>query len=224
MTSCPNSLDQFYANFTNKWLQNFVQRCIFEFHINEYQIEGISHFVLSVLYFNNAECVQLLQKKPSGLIHIMDDQACQSHKKTDNIMVKAFDKCWENQSSFKVRIINHAGHPMFTVNHFNEPMMYSFESFLECKLDSLNPNFISLLYSSLISSSDGAEGVGSANPFVKGLFSSKAIMTQAYPKNDDTIISAQQTIKSMHALLTCCKGTIKHMAMVHEDGSVKQQD
>ncbi|KAF8137081.1 hypothetical protein EV363DRAFT_1156164 [Boletus edulis] len=31
-------------------------------------------------HFDNAECVRLLQNKPGGLVHIMDDQACRSHK------------------------------------------------------------------------------------------------------------------------------------------------
>ncbi|KAG6369078.1 P-loop containing nucleoside triphosphate hydrolase protein [Boletus reticuloceps] len=75
-TCCPNSLDQFCINFANEHLQNFVQKCIFESHIDEYWTEGISPFVPSVLYFGNAECVHLLQNKPGGLIHIMDDQAC----------------------------------------------------------------------------------------------------------------------------------------------------
>ncbi|KAG6370549.1 P-loop containing nucleoside triphosphate hydrolase protein [Boletus reticuloceps] len=75
MTSRPNSLDQFCINFANEHLQNFVQKCIFESHVDEYRTEGISRFVPSVPYFDNAECVRLLQNKPGGLIHIMDDQA-----------------------------------------------------------------------------------------------------------------------------------------------------
>jgi len=38
---------------------------------------------------------------------------------------------------------------------------------------------------------DGSEGSGTINPFVKGLFSAKAIATQAHPRNEDTIVAAQ---------------------------------
>ncbi|KAG6371429.1 hypothetical protein JVT61DRAFT_9442 [Boletus reticuloceps] len=62
-------------------------------------------------------------------------------------------------------------------------MSYASEGFLECNLGSLNPNFVSLLSGSLAGASDGAEGLRSANPFVKGLFSAKDIATQAHPKN-----------------------------------------
>ncbi|KAG6377242.1 P-loop containing nucleoside triphosphate hydrolase protein [Boletus reticuloceps] len=224
MTSHPNSLDQFCINFTNEHLQNFVQKCIFESHIDEYRTEGISRFFPSVPYFDNAECVRLLQNKPGGLIHIMDDQARRSHKKTDLTMVEAFGKRWGNHSSFKVGPVDRSGSPTFTVNHFNGPVSYSSEGFLERNLDSLNPDFVSLLRGSLAGASDGAEGAGSANPFVKGLFSAKAIATQAHPKNKDTIISAQQPVKPMRTPSTRRKGTVKRMATLREDSAVEEQE
>jgi chitin synthase len=44
MTSRPNSLDQFCINYANERLQNFIQKCMFESHVDEYQTEGISPF------------------------------------------------------------------------------------------------------------------------------------------------------------------------------------
>ncbi|KAG1744846.1 glycosyltransferase family 2 protein [Suillus lakei] len=222
MTSRPNSLDQFCVNFANERMQNFVQRRIFEAHVDEYQNEGISRFVPTVAYFDNAECVRLLQNKPGGLIHIMDDQARRSHKKTDHSMVEAFGKRWGNHSSFKVGAIDRSGFPTFTVNHFNGPVAYSAEGFLDRNLDALNPDFVSLLRGSASGVSDGAEGAGSMNPFVKGLFSGKAIATQAHPKNEDTIVAAQQPVKPMRAPSTRRKGTIKRMPTLRENGGDEQ--
>ncbi|KAG1847971.1 P-loop containing nucleoside triphosphate hydrolase protein [Suillus tomentosus] len=145
MTSRPNSPDQFCINFANERLQHFVQKRIFEAHVDEYQNEGISRFVPTVSYFDNSECVRLLQNKPGGLIHIMDDQARRSHKKTDHSMVEAFGKRWGNHSSFKVGVIDRSGFPTFTVNHFNGSVAYSAEGFLDRNLDALNPDFVSLL-------------------------------------------------------------------------------
>ncbi|KAG6371380.1 P-loop containing nucleoside triphosphate hydrolase protein [Boletus reticuloceps] len=162
MTSHPNSFDQFCINFTN------------ERYLSLHPL---------VPYFNNTECVHTLQNKPGGLIHIMDDQARWSHKKTDLTMVEAFGKRWGNHSSFNVRLGDRLGFPMFTINHSNGPMSYASEGFLERNLGSLNPDFVSLLSGSLAGALDGAEGLGSANPFVKGLFSAKDIATQAHPKN-----------------------------------------
>ncbi|KAF8438193.1 P-loop containing nucleoside triphosphate hydrolase protein [Boletus edulis BED1] len=55
MTSRPNSLDHFCINLANEHLQNFIQKCIFESHIDEYRTEGISRFVPSLPYFDNAD-------------------------------------------------------------------------------------------------------------------------------------------------------------------------
>ncbi|KAH7883110.1 glycosyltransferase family 2 protein [Phlebopus sp. FC_14] len=224
MSSRPNSLDQFCVNFANERLQNFVQKRLFEAHIDEYQTEGISRLVPSVPYFDNAECVRLLQNKPGGLIHIMDDQARRSHKKTDHTMVEAFGKRWGNHSSFKVGSVDRSGFPTFTVNHFNGPVTYSAEGFLERNLDALNPDFVSLLRGSTTSTTDGVEGTGSINPFVKGLFSGKAIATQAHPKSEDTIVSAQQPVKPMRAPSTRRKGTIKRMPTVREHAGIEEQE
>ncbi|KAF8545659.1 P-loop containing nucleoside triphosphate hydrolase protein [Imleria badia] len=69
------SLNQFCINYANEHLHNSIQKCMFESHVNGHQTEGISYFVPSVPYFDNAECIRLLQNKPGDLIHIMDDQA-----------------------------------------------------------------------------------------------------------------------------------------------------
>ena len=216
MTSRPNSLDQFCINFANERLHNWTQRQIFEDHINEYNLEGVSRFVPQVPYFDNAECVRLLQNQPGGLIHIMDDQARRAPKKTNHTMVEAFQKRWGNHSSFKAGSIDRSGFPTFTVNHFNGPVTYSSDNFLERNLDALNPDFVSLLRGA----SDGLDGSG--NPFVKGLFSAKAIATQAHPRNEDTIVAAQQAVKPMRAPSTRRKNTIRRMPTVRENADVEE--
>jgi chitin synthase len=128
-------------------------------------------------------------------------------------MVEAFQKRWANHSSFKTGDTDHSGHPTFTVNHFNGPVTYSSKSFLERNLDALNPDFVLLFRGT----SDGVESPGSIKPFVKGLFSAKAIATQAHPRNEDTIVSTQQPVKPMRAPSTRRKNT-KRMPTVRESG------
>ncbi|KDQ56608.1 glycosyltransferase family 2 protein [Jaapia argillacea MUCL 33604] len=211
MTSRPNSLDQFCVNFANERLQNFIQKRLFESHVSEYTVEGISNYVPQVPYFDNSECLRLLQNKPGGLIHIMDDQARRIPKKTNHTMVEAFGKRWGNHSSFKVGSVDRSGFPTFTVSHFNGPVTYSSESFLERNLDAVNPDFVSLLRGANPNVVEAAisETGGSGNPFVKGLFSNKAIATQAHPRNEDTIVSAQQPVKPMRAPSTRRKNTVR---------------
>ncbi|KAI6028269.1 hypothetical protein F5J12DRAFT_714621, partial [Pisolithus orientalis] len=103
----------------------------------------------------------------------------------------------------------------FTICHFNDPVTYSSEAFLECNLNALNPNFVALLCGMVAVAGlrDGAEGAGSINPFIKGLFSGKATATQAHPKSEDMIIVAQQPVKPMCAPSTCLKNTIHCMPL-----------
>lgn len=223
MTSRPNSLDQFCVNYANERLQNFVQKQMFESHAAQYTSEGISRFVPQVPYFDNSECIRLLQNKPGGLIHIMDDQARRMPRKTDHTMVEAFGKRWGNHSSFKVGTIDRSGFPTFTVNHFTGPVAYSSENFLERNLDALNPDFVSLLRGTSATDAPAADGSGSINPFVRGLFSAKAIATQAHPRNEETIVSAQQPIKPMRAPSTRRKNTIRRMPTVKET-DVEERD
>ncbi|KIK28141.1 hypothetical protein PISMIDRAFT_7668, partial [Pisolithus microcarpus 441] len=179
MTGRSNSLDQFCINFANERLHRFVQQRLFESHVDEYQ---------------SKECVRLFQNRPGGLIHIVDDQARWSHKKTDHTMVEAFAKRSGNHSSFKLGGgLDRSGFPTFTICLFNGPVTYSSEAFLECNLDALNSDFVALLRGMAVGTgvADGGEGAGSINPFVQ--------------------VAAQQPVKPMQVPSTGWKNTVRHM-------------
>ena len=224
LTSRPNGLDQFCVNFANERLQNFIQKRLFESHVSEYNSEGISRFVPQVPYFDNAECIRLLQHRPGGLVHIMDDQARRIPRKTNHTMVEAFAKRWGNHSSFKVGSADRSGFPTFTVNHFTGPVTYSSEGFLERNQDMMSPDFVQLLRGTSTSDQQAADGSGSINPFVRALFTSKAVATQVHPKNEETIISAQQPVKPMRAPSTRRKGTIKRMPTLRENDADEKEE
>ncbi|KAJ7506290.1 hypothetical protein B0H11DRAFT_1652014, partial [Mycena galericulata] len=75
----------------------------------------------------------------------------------------------------------------FTSSHFNGPVTYSTD-------DALNPDFVSLL----CRESDTGTG-GSVNPFIKGLFSGRR-SRRWRPRNEDTIVAAQQPVKPMRTV------------------------
>ncbi|KAJ7437700.1 P-loop containing nucleoside triphosphate hydrolase protein [Mycena latifolia] len=194
--SRPNSLDQFCINFANECLQSWTQQHIFEAHIAEYTTEGIIPCLVPVgiPYFDNAECIQLLQNKPGG----GQPGAPRAQEDGPHMMVQAFTKRWGNHSSFKMGGgLEHAGFPTFTIGHLNGPVTNSTEGFLARNQDALKPDFVSLLRSS-------GEG-GLVNPFVQG----RAIATQVHPRNEDMIVAVQQPVKPMRALSARRKGTIR---------------
>ncbi len=224
LTSRANGIDQFCVNFANERLQNFIQRRLFESHVSEYNNEGIARFVPQVPYFDNSECIRLLQHRPGGLIHIMDDQARRMPRKTNHTMVEAFSKRWANHSSFKVGSADRSGFPTFTVNHFAGPVTYSAEGFLERNQDTMSPDFVSLLRGTSTTDAPSQDGTGSINPFVRGLFTSKAVATQVHPRNEETIISAQQPVKPMRAPSTRRKNTIKRMPTLKEGEAEEKEE
>ncbi|KAI0089472.1 glycosyltransferase family 2 protein [Irpex rosettiformis] len=223
-TSRSNGLDQFCVNYANETLQHFIQKRLFESHVAEYNSEGIARFVPEIPYFDNAECMRLLTHKPGGLVHIMDDQARRQPRKTNQTMVEAFGKRWGNHSSFKVGVADRSGFPTFTINHFTGPVTYSSEGFLERNQDLMSPDFVSLLRGTSTTDTPAADGTGSINPFVRGLFTSKAVATQVHPRNEETIISAQQPVKPMRAPSTRRKGTIKRMPTVRETDDDREEE
>ena len=220
-----NSLDQFCVNFANERLQNWVQKRIFDRHTDEYMAEGIQQFSPPVSYFDNTECVRMITHHTGGLIHIMDDQARRAPKKTEHTMLEAFTKRWGNHASFKTGGTDRTGFPTFTINHYNGAVTYSSESWLEKNHDALNPDFVSLLRGANVAAP--SEQPGSNNPFVKGLFSSQAIATQAHPRNQETIVAAKQPVKPMRAPSTKRKQSIRRVGTQRRkggDGTIAEED
>ncbi|TFK50010.1 glycosyltransferase family 2 protein [Heliocybe sulcata] len=198
MTSRSNSLDQFCTNYANERLHHFMMKRIFESDVVELESEGLGHLIPQIPYYDNSECLRLIQNKPGGLIHIMDDQAARAPKKTDHTLAEAFGRRWGNHGSFKIGAVDNYGFPTFTIQHYNGPVTYSTEGLLERNLDAVNPDFVSLLCGPKLGSG-GPENAGSVNPFIKGLFSSKSMALQADPRGQGNIVAAQQPVKPMRA-------------------------
>ncbi|RXW18316.1 hypothetical protein EST38_g7538 [Candolleomyces aberdarensis] len=252
MSSRPNSLDQFVVNYANERVWGWVkERMVGPDVVKEHVSEGIEGYApafagvsgsssfspnlgglaLSLGWNDNNETLRLMHTYPGGLIHIMDDQARRQPKKTDGTMVEAFQKRWGNHTSFKTSGTIDTSSPnnhatglgaSFTISHFNGPVTYLAEHFLQKNLDAVNGDFVSLLRGTADPSSvhhhtasrmdpatAAAEGYGSINPFVKGLFSSGAVKTEAHPRNEDTIVSAQQSVGPMRAPSVRRRGTVR---------------
>lgn len=193
-----NFLDQFIVNFANESLHNFFLRNVFEHRKEEFAHEEIENVIPDVSFANNFECLRLITNQPGGLVHIMDDQARRMPKKTDQTMTEAFGKRWGNHSSFKLGPIDRSGATTFTISHFSGPVNYTSHQFLEKNSDLINPDFVSLLQGPLHASSTQLASnifTGSENAFIRGLFSSRSLNIQAHPRNEQTLVAAQHSLK-----------------------------
>lgn len=209
--STSNSLEQLCVNYANERMQNWILQRVFNGTKDEFAQEGLSHLVPSIPFFDNSECLRLMDNQPGGLIHITDDQARRAPKKTEETMMDAFSKRWGNHASFKLSGMDRTGFAAFTISHYTGPVTYSSEAFLAKDTDVINPDFVSLLKGTHVDEKQamsnqrghiphtGTEQPGSSNPFVQGLFTSRAIATEAHPHDEDTIVAAQQSVKPMRA-------------------------
>ncbi|KAI8597526.1 glycosyltransferase family 2 protein [Dissophora ornata] len=186
-----NGLDQFCVNYANERLHQFFLNQVFEASHADFELEGITS-IPRIHFFDNAACLQMLGQNPDdGLIGIMSSQSRHTSRKTDATMLDAFSKEFPRHHSLTVTR-NMNSHPSFTIQHFLAPVTYTVEGWLEQNVDNLSSDFVTLFR--------GGPGASpSMNPFVQGLFTDKALTTESHPRNNTTIVAAQQSSKPKRA-------------------------
>ncbi|KAF9364507.1 hypothetical protein BGX34_001337 [Mortierella sp. NVP85] len=204
-----NGLDQFCVNYANERLHQFFLNQVFETSQSDYELEGLTS-IPRTHFFDNAACLQLLGQQPEeGLIGIMSSQSRQTQRKTDTTMLEAFSKQYPRHDSLTITR-NMNSHPSFTIQHFLAPVTYTVEGWLEQNVDNLSSDFVTLFR--------GGSGVApSVNPFVQGLFTDKALTTESHPRNNKTIVAAQQSIKPKRA------PSMRRPKKVEGDSSAKKE-
>ncbi|KAL0061125.1 hypothetical protein AAF712_012045 [Marasmius tenuissimus] len=85
---------------------------------------------------------------------------------------------FSNHSSFKTGSIDRSGYPTFTVHHFNGPVTYSSENFLERNQHELNSDFVSLLRGG--AGDAGAVGVGELSFCIRGEHDAAGVLGEVW--------------------------------------------
>lgn len=200
-SSRPNSLDQLCVNYANERLQAFIYDRIMLSRQQEMTDEGLGAVSPPVGFFDNRACLKLLD----GIISTTDDLA-RKPKNSEHDMMKVFQREHGNHGHFKMSGMDRSGYATFTISHYNGPVTYSSEAFLERDADVINPDFVQLLRRSPGVESNARrvptatlDGGGSTNEFIQQLFESKAVSTERHPQDNDTIVAAQQPVKPRRA-------------------------
>ena len=68
-----NSFEQFCINYANENLHFYFNQHIFKLEQEEYKKEGIVW--RNIEYIDNTACLDLFNKKPSGLLHLLDEES-----------------------------------------------------------------------------------------------------------------------------------------------------
>ncbi|KAH9288716.1 hypothetical protein KI387_032833, partial [Taxus chinensis] len=134
-----NSFEQLCINYANERLQQHFNRHLFKLEQEEYSIDGIDW--TRVEFEDNQECLDLIEKRPLGLLSLLDEE-CTFPKGTDLTLANKLKQHLNGNSCFK----GERG-SAFCVCHYAGEVLYHTTTFLEKNRDLLHSDLIQLMSS-----------------------------------------------------------------------------
>ncbi|KAI9070663.1 hypothetical protein K1719_047376 [Acacia pycnantha] len=134
-----NGFEQFCVNYANERLQQHFNRHIFKLEQENYEMDGV-HWT-KVYFEDNQECLDLFEKKPSGMLSLLDEES-NLPKATDLTFANKLKQHLNANPCFK----GERGRA-FGVRHFAGEVLYDTNGFLQQNEDLLPSEYIQLLAS-----------------------------------------------------------------------------
>ncbi|KDP37497.1 hypothetical protein JCGZ_05936 [Jatropha curcas] len=134
-----NSFEQFCINYANERLQQHFNRHLFKLEQEEYIQDGIDW--ARVDFEDNQDCLNLFEKKPLGLLSLLDEESTFPNG-TDLTFANKLKQHLHSNSCFRGE-----RDKAFTVCHYAGEVMYDTTGFLEKNRDLLHLDSIQLLSS-----------------------------------------------------------------------------
>ncbi|CAN1775286.1 VIII-2 [Linum perenne] len=135
-----NSFEQFCINYANERLQQHFNRHLLKLEQEDYEEDGIDW--TKVDFEDNQDCLDLFEKKPIGLLSLLDEET-NFPNSTDLTLVNKLNKHLSGNPSFK----GQRGRA-FGVRHYAGEVVYDANGFMEKNRDPLHFDFLQLLSSS----------------------------------------------------------------------------
>uniref|UniRef100_A0A3B4BYQ1 Myosin IXB n=1 Tax=Pygocentrus nattereri TaxID=42514 RepID=A0A3B4BYQ1_PYGNA len=137
-----NSFEQFCINYANEQLQHYCNQHIFRLEQEEYVSEGITWS--NVEYTDNIGCINLISKKPTGLLYLLDEESSFPHA-TDNTLLEKFKQQHQENLFF---VPTPVMEPAFVILHYAGKVKYQIKDFRAKNTDHMRPDMVALLRSS----------------------------------------------------------------------------
>ncbi len=136
-----NSFEQLCINFANETLQRQFNEQIFVLEQEAYAKEGVDWTVIK--FKDNQGVIDLISKKPTGLLIQMEELGLLGRKSTDKALLQLYHNTHlkSNEHYAKPRFQG----PEFIVKHFAGEVTYNVIGFLEKNTDSLHDSLLDLL-------------------------------------------------------------------------------
>lgn len=139
-----NSFEQLCINYCNETLQQQFNLFVLKKEQEEYEREGIEWSFIS--FPDNQDALDLIAKKGSGIISILDDQ-CRAPGTTDKTFCNDLYRKCNDHPRFEADF-RQVGAQLFAVKHYAGSVEYSTNGFVEKNRDDLPKEATDLLLSS----------------------------------------------------------------------------
>lgn len=138
-----NSFEQLCINFTNEKLQQKFNQTTFKEEEAVYQREKINFN--HVEFIDNQSVLDLIEKKPTGLMVLLDEELLMPQKSDKNFLQKCLRHEKESEGRFKkpIKIAD-----AFTVNHYAGEVTYKVEGFLDKNADKMYDDLVAVMTAS----------------------------------------------------------------------------
>ncbi|KAL6657794.1 hypothetical protein ACP70R_005574 [Stipagrostis hirtigluma subsp. patula] len=134
-----NGFEQFCINYANERLQQHFNRHLFKLQQEEYLEDGIDW--ATVEFVDNTDCLSLFEKKPLGLLSLLDEEST-FPKATDLSFANKLKQQLSGNSCFKGE-----HESAFKICHYAGEVTYDATGFLEKNRDPMHSESIQLLSS-----------------------------------------------------------------------------
>ncbi len=137
-----NGFEQLCINYANETLQFYFNKHIFKLEQEEYAKESLSWKTIE--YLDNKPCLDLIAKKPNGIIHILDDES-NLPKTTD---LSFLDKCNFCHKSNQLYKKPRTCEGIFIIKHYAGEVVYGVQNFLDKNRDLLRLDVVDMFIDS----------------------------------------------------------------------------
>uniref|UniRef100_A0A182UR23 Myosin motor domain-containing protein n=1 Tax=Anopheles merus TaxID=30066 RepID=A0A182UR23_ANOME len=136
-----NTFDQFAINYCNERLQQHFIKSVLKHQQDLYVNEGLDW--IRIDFFDNAPICELIDKPCFGILHLLDEPQVVN----DGLLLTRLHQCCAGHTNFLARDASLPSN-CFQVRHFEGPVVYTTNGFIEKNLDLLPRHISSCLFQS----------------------------------------------------------------------------
>ncbi|KAG5189092.1 P-loop containing nucleoside triphosphate hydrolase protein [Tribonema minus] len=140
----PNGFEQVFINYTNEKLQAIFNDATFRKEVEEYTREQIPFDRHD--FPNNQSCLDLIEKKPMGLLPLIDSECLRGAVASDQSLVSKFHRAHQSHMNYAVcgpaSGLRHADGTLthdseFIIKHYAGPIIYETAGFVDKNKDAV---------------------------------------------------------------------------------------